>query len=384
MPKELHDYLVFVLRGQPFHYGHASVILEGLRQSKHVIILIGSADSAINPRNPFTYEERARMVQDWYNYEGIQSVHDANLRTGAHQILDAQGGQERLIILPLKDHLYNDDAWLEEVQNLVNGAVQGNERGWKDYPPKVGLIGHSKDQTSYYLQKFPQWGNIDVPAFTDRHLCNATEVRDIYFGKTRGDEMAEIAAQALPDTTIKFLDEYDGSKDFRYLYNWHRYVEKYKEDHGFANPDLPYEGSHATVDAVVLCAGHVLLGERRAMPGKGQWALPGGFINPGEAIKAAMVRELTEETCLKLKVPVKAITGNIKAFWVFDDAYRSTRGRVYSNCFGIRLDPDPKGLPKVRGRSDFAKAWWQPLSELDPKLFFEDHYHIIQKMRGKM
>ena len=91
MPKELHDYLVFVLRGQPFHYGHASVILEGLRQSKHIIVLIGSADSAINPRNPFTYEERARMVQDWYDFEGIQAIYDENLRTGARAITDNKG-----------------------------------------------------------------------------------------------------------------------------------------------------------------------------------------------------------------------------------------------------------------------------------------------------
>jgi bifunctional NMN adenylyltransferase/nudix hydrolase len=95
-----------------------------------------------------------------------------------------------------------------------------------------------------------------------------------------------------------------------------------------------------------------------------------------------MTRELLEET--RLKVPKKVLHGNIKTLWVFDDPYRSSRGRVYSNCFGIRLDPDPKGLPKVRGGDDFAKAWWQPLSELDPKLFFEDHYHIIQKMKGKM
>ncbi len=382
MSKEIQDYAVFILRGQPFHYGHASVLLEGLHRAKHVIVLIGSADCAINPRNPFTFEERAKMVKNWYDFEGQQAVYDRNLRSGAHTIMDANGGTDRLIILPLRDHLYNDDNWLEEVQNLVNGAVRAKEGGWRDYPPTISLIGHSKDRSSYYLQKFPQWDSIDVPAYTDRHLWNATEVRSIYFAKDRGDEMAKVAAEALPGTTIQFLDGYDGSKDFRYLYNWHRYVEQYKRDHRFANPDLPYDGSHATVDSVVLCSGHVLLGERRAMPGKGQWALPGGFINKGESIKDAMTRELLEET--RLKVVKKVLHGSIKNLWVFDDPYRSSRGRVYSNCFGIRLDPDPKGLPKVRGGDDFVKAWWQPISELDPKLFFEDHYHIIQKMKGKM
>ena len=59
------DYLVFVGRFQPFHLGHASVILEGLKRAKHIIILIGSHNTGRSWRNPFTFEERQKVIHRW-------------------------------------------------------------------------------------------------------------------------------------------------------------------------------------------------------------------------------------------------------------------------------------------------------------------------------
>lgn len=133
------------------------------------------------------------------------------------------------------------------------------------------------------------------------------------------------------------------------------------------------------MDAVVIQSGHILLIERRASPGKGLWALPGGFVDPGERLQDACLRELREET--RLKVPAPVLRGSIKRTRVYDDPYRSARGRTITHGFYIELEPNAE-LPKVKGGDDAKTARWVPLGELDPQCMFEDHYFVIQDMLG--
>ncbi len=63
-------------------------------------------------------------------------------------------------------------------------------------------------------------------------------------------------------------------------------------------PDRPVVG----VGGVVVRAGAVLLVERAAEPLKGRWTLPGGVVELGETLEAALVRELREETGLEVRV----------------------------------------------------------------------------------
>jgi bifunctional NMN adenylyltransferase/nudix hydrolase len=80
-------------------------------------------------------------------------------------------------------------------------------------------------------------------------------------------------------------------------------IEKYKESWKAA----PFPPTFVTVDAVVVQSGHVLLVKRKAMPGAGLWALPGGFLNQEETLLDGAIRELKEET--KIKVPVPVLKG---------------------------------------------------------------------------
>jgi bifunctional NMN adenylyltransferase/nudix hydrolase len=122
-----------------------------------------------------------------------------------------------------------------------------------------------------------------------------------------------------------------------------------------------------------------LLVSRKAFPGRGQLALPGGFINQYERLEEAMLRELREET--RLKVPAPVLKGSIRRQQVFDSPYRSTRGRTITHAFYIELSPDTS-LPKVKGGDDAKHAQWAPLAKLDPRQMYEDHYDIIQEMIG--
>ncbi len=389
MSKVEFDYLVFIGRFQPFHYGHAEVILEALKRSRHVIVLAGSANSGRSWRNPFTFEERAKMIHKWYEIEGQRTMLEYHHTTGSRQQLDACGSPNCLRVLPLDDYMYNDQGWITAVQSTVDTAVRTNERGWTDYPPKVGLIGHSKDNSSYYLKLFPQWGNVDVPAHTKVHMFNATELRGAYFGSSPITDPATFTEvpgvppslwNRAPMATRDFLNRFYMTDEYKNLCAEHKYVQQYRKDHKYAYA-LPYAPTHTTVDAVVVQSGHVLLIERDTYPGMGLWALPGGFINPDETLVDGMLRELWEET--KIKVPRAVLEGNIKHHHVFDDPNRSARGRLFSHASLIVLPPQI-ALPKVKGgkSSDARKSWWQPLSDLDPKMFFEDHWHIIHKMTG--
>ena len=156
------------------------------------------------------------------------------------------------------------------------------------------------------------------------------------------------------------------------------FIKQYKS----AWEAAPYAPTFVTVDAVVVQSGHVLLVRRRAEPGRGLYAIPGGFLDPGERIDDAVFRELREET--KIKVPEPVLRGSVRAKEVFDAPNRSLRGRTITHAYLIELQPG--ALPKVKGSDDAEKAKWVPISVFErmENQMFEDHYHIINTLIGKL
>jgi mutator protein MutT len=73
-------------------------------------------------------------------------------------------------------------------------------------------------------------------------------------------------------------------------------------------PDRPIVG----VGAVIVDGERVLLVKRAHEPLKGEWSLPGGAVEVGESLEAALVREVREETCLDVTVgPVVEVLDRI-------------------------------------------------------------------------
>lgn len=339
------DFLVFIGRFQPFHRGHEAVVRTALGKAAHVIVLIGSAHRPRCSRNPWSFEEREAMVRG---------------------VLDADQNR-RTHVLPLMDAMYNDDLWLSTVQRCVHGVVAAHH-SQPHRPARIGLIGHSKDHSSYYLSRFPQWSSVDVPNVDG---LNATDIRDALF---RAPEAA-LGAGALPEPVAQQLGGFVQRPEFAEVQQEASFVRDYRAKWA----DSPYPPMFVTVDAVVVQSGHVLLVERKARPGRGQWALPGGFVDAYEDLETAMLRELKEET--RIKVPLPVLAGSIADREVFDDPYRSARGRTFTHAFLVHLKPE-KSLPKVRGGDDARHAFWQPLSDMQPERCFEDHYFIVQRMVG--
>ncbi len=81
-----------------------------------------------------------------------------------------------------------------------------------------------------------------------------------------------------------------------------------------------------TVDAVILCEDEsIALIKRKNDPYKGSWALPGGFVEWGETVESAVVREAKEETGLEIDV--------IKLVGVYSDPERDPRGHTVTVCY---------------------------------------------------
>lgn len=337
------DLAVYIGRFEPLHNGHVAVLARALREADRVIVLVGSADAPRTPKNPWSFNERAVMIR---------------------AALGADAG--RVTIAPVADHLYNDNAWIADVQAAVDAE---RERIAPD--GRVALIGHLKDASSYYLKAFPQWDLIDAEAVP---MLSATEMRRHLFA---GDAGALRLMEAnVPAPVFEMLGAFRNTEAFAALLDEYHHLETYRAAWAAA----PYPPTFVTADAVVVHSGHVLLVRRKAQPGRGLWALPGGFVRQDESLRDAAIRELREETRLKLPVPV--LKGSIRGEAVFDHPDRSARGRTITHAFHFDF---PAGeLPPVRGGDDAARARWVPVAEARRMrgLLFEDHYFILEHFLG--
>ncbi|WP_405426353.1 NUDIX domain-containing protein [Streptomyces erythrochromogenes] len=126
-----------------------------------------------------------------------------------------------------------------------------------------------------------------------------------------------------------------------------------------------------TADVVVTTTdGHVLLIERGWAPFQGQWALPGGHVDPGETSRAAAARELAEEAGLY------AAPGELTQLGVWDEPDRDPRGRYITVAYHMEVIP---GTP-IEAGDDATNARWWPLDGL-PELAF-DHADILDAIRA--
>ena len=127
-----------------------------------------------------------------------------------------------------------------------------------------------------------------------------------------------------------------------------------------------YPRPAVTADCVVITSEEeprVLLIERGEEPFKGCWAIPGGFLNMDETTEQCAIRELEEETGLKID---KA--NQIGAYCKVD---RDPRGRTISVAY-LAIVERPL---EVSGQDDAAKAKRFPVNALPPLAF--DHDEIM-------
>lgn len=327
------DVLVYVGRFQPFHHGHAALLTQALQLAKQVIVVVGSACNARSVRNPFTAAERRDLI------------------------LAAMPGQSaRLRFVAMRDY-YDTARWAAAVQGQVAALLPAGA--------KVALFGHAKDMSSDYLQAFPGWplleaGNVEG--------INATDLRAAWFGE-HGDTRA--IANRVAEPVRAFMQGFANGTDFFRLQAEHDYLAAYRTQWRAA----PYAPIFVTVDAVVSCCQHVLLVQRGGMPGRGNWALPGGFLDQYERVAQASLRELVEETRIAVDLPT--LQRSLRGQHLFDHPERSLRGRTLTHAFHYALDLP--SLPAIQADDDAAAAQWLPLADLPAmeRQMHDDHFMIL-------
>ncbi|WP_048191861.1 NUDIX hydrolase [Methanobacterium sp. SMA-27] len=120
-----------------------------------------------------------------------------------------------------------------------------------------------------------------------------------------------------------------------------------------------------TVDTVIIHKESVTLIKRKNPPYKGSWALPGGFVEYGETVESAAIRETKEET--GLDVTLGDIVG------VYSNPERDPRGHIISICFlGKKIGG------KLMADTDAAEVKYFCLDEVSTIDLAFDHGKILE------
>lgn len=347
-----HDLVLFLGRMQPPTVAHLASIMEALKYGQYVMVGLGTHNSPRTVKNPWTTEERIEMLK-------------AAIPVQFHH---------RLVFVGLED-FPNDSEWVANVGSLARAASR--ELVGKD--DNIAILAHKKDNTTYYIDYFKFLKDIipfDEIKLTDTKLpLSATKLRELMFTGYLG-----LCAPAMPSGVLEWISKWVGSEGHQYVQEEWDDATKYEKM--FHN--VPYKNTNCfTADSVVIQSGHILLIQRAESPGKGLWALPGGHVENTETGFEASLRELLEETCIK--VPKKVLIGSRYGTKWYDDPDRSLRcritglyGRTVTNANFYKLN-DQEALARVKAGSDAKIVKWVAidvfLNEMKP-VMFEDHYNI--------
>lgn len=132
-----------------------------------------------------------------------------------------------------------------------------------------------------------------------------------------------------------------------------------------SGPFMKYRNPIPTVDAIIEKNDKIVLVKRRNKPFKNMFALPGGFVEYGETVEKAAIREAEEETGLKVRL--KDILG------VYSDPKRSPE----KHTLAIVFVAEPVG-GKLKADTDTIEAKWFNLKNIDLKNLAFDHAKILK------
>jgi bifunctional NMN adenylyltransferase/nudix hydrolase len=330
---------VFIGRFQPVHAGHLKIIRLALKQSKILIIVVGSHKRSPSIRQPWSSSQRIQMIKMCLKKEELK----------------------RIYFLPIRDRLYSEFVWnqniIQEVHNLIQKKLFTNKLNNSQF--EIALIGHNKDSTSYYLKNFPHWNFIETGNFSN---INSTDFRKNYFTKQKP------SYKYIPLKIREKLEKFRNTKIYSILKQEFNFVERAKEK--------SKNSMFFIANSLILCGNYILLIQRKNFPGKNLYALPGGHVENGEKPLNAGIRELYEET--NIQIEEKILLKNFKSEHNYNHPERNPVGESCAYVFFYSL-PFLQ-CPNVTAGDDALKAEWILIDELSSleNYFFADHYQIIQ------
>lgn len=126
-------------------------------------------------------------------------------------------------------------------------------------------------------------------------------------------------------------------------------------------PPKNYRNPLLTVDIIIECQDGIVLIERKNPPLG--WALPGGFVDYGESLESAAVREAAEETCLQVHL--------LEQMHTYSDPNRDPRHHTVSTVFIAKASGKPRAADDARRAGIFT-------AEILPSPIVFDHPEILR------
>lgn len=326
----MYDVSVFIGRFQPFHKGHLHNILEALQHSKFLVVNVGSSHSSSNIKNPFSYEFRKKLI--------------------TLDLLSAGIDLSRVAVEPLSDYFYQEELWQESLRCNVLKHVA--------YDQSIAIVGHEKDESSYYLKSFPEWGFIPV---TNYKNYNATDFREAYYCGNILDEY--MCSNNRLNGSYQSLKDYMSKPNYYRLKQEYEIVNKHKE--------LCYKDqvSH-DVALFIIHKGKILLSKRLFHPGLGLWSLPMGNIIGAESVEDSLYRNFNSNNVIIENNESFAYTKLPTV--IFDYESRSLLGRVISHVGVFVIASD---LHVVNNSSNWLDS--RLITETMCDRMYSDNYQII-------
>lgn len=184
LPSYNYDIVALVGRFAPVHKGHLEIIRRALKESYYVVVMVGvrryNRQLGEERNNAFLYEERALLLQAAMNDDpGIDP--------------------SRVIVMPLSDVPESDEEWVRGVWRNI-GYVKAMLN--LAHEPKVAFIGHNKDESSYYLKYFKEYGYIEVENFNG---FSSTAIRKAML---RGEEELRTVQHMVTPSVFGWLNNY--------------------------------------------------------------------------------------------------------------------------------------------------------------------------------
>lgn len=127
---------------------------------------------------------------------------------------------------------------------------------------------------------------------------------------------------------------------------------------------MAYRNPTPTVDIIIEVDGGLVLIERRHDPVG--WALPGGFVDEGESVESAAIREALEETSLNVQLT--------DLLYVYSNPKRDARQHTISTVFIASANGTPEAA------DDAANLKVVAIDEIPSNLCF-DHARILEDYR---
>ena len=330
---------VFMGRMQPVpHNGHLTCMRKAIGlAAERVIIILGTANQAPTPDNPICDEDRIKLVTSIM--QTLVDEVDSKVQVEVHLV---------------EDNYYEPDVWINDVKTICNygGTVA-----------QVGCFKEVDTKEGHHLSAFPEWDLVKVDGLTNLlgYPVSSTSLRtSIYLGLNITSDWYTL----LCNKSRRFLHRWIKSKQFLTMRDEFLYLKEYKDKWG--------EGPFNTADALVTHKGKVLLVKRKNIPGKGSFALPGGFVDEGELSINACLRELYEETGLS------NVFEHLNRSKTFEREGRDSRN-ITTRVFRFEL-PDSFGIIGFTSSTETESVELVDKRDAIKLPLFADHNMILKHM----